>query len=160
MIIAASQASAWFSLAGVVVGGLLGTALTLFRDWRRRKHDADTARKLVSADLSTIERALKDAEDNLRRSRERDPAEPPNDNQQWPVGWETATWAQRWAGYSPSLAASMDDREFGPLATAFGFIEQLQHSLAAGRRPFQSDDPTFLENVREAVTEARDSLRS
>ena len=37
------------------------------------------------------------------------------------------------------------------LAAAFGFVEQLQNSLAAGRRPFGDADATFLEDVRKAV---------
>jgi hypothetical protein len=43
------------------------------------------------------------------------------------------------------------DAKFEPLAAAFGFVEQLQNSLAAGRRPFQDADATFLEDVRKAV---------
>lgn len=78
-----------------------------------------------------------------------------SDDQQWPVGWERATWAQSWAGYRQSLAASMGDKRFGPLATAFGFIEQFQNSLAADRRPFQPADAVFLRDVRQAVEEAR-----
>jgi hypothetical protein len=148
------MASGWFGLAGVALGGFLTAGLTYLLDWRRRIRDAAMARRLVSSDLMTIERALKDAEDSLGRF-QRHQTEAPAEDQQWPVGWERQTWAESWAGYRQALAVTMATDEFRPLATAFGFIEQFQHSLAAGRRPFQSDDAVFLEDVRKAVDEAR-----
>jgi len=99
------------------------------------------ARRLVYADLRTIDRALTDAESNFRRSEER-PPDPEDAGQQWPFGWEREAWSQSWAGYRGILAANLDDAECEPLATAFGFVEQLQNSLAAGRRPFQDADAT------------------
>ncbi len=158
MTFAASQASGWFGLAGVALGGLLTAGLTLYREWRRRRADAAMARRLVSSDLTAVDRALTDAEANLARFKQ-DRSEPLDDGRQWPFGWERATWAQSWAGYRPGLAASMGDDEFRPLATAVGFIEQLQNSLAAGRRRFQDADEPFLEEVREALEEARAALR-
>src|SRR5215212_7339535 len=78
-------------------------------------------------------------------------AGPRDAGQPWPFGWEREAWSQSWAGYRGLLAANLDDAEFEPLAAAFGFVEQLQNSPAAGRRPFQDADATFLEDVRKAV---------
>jgi hypothetical protein len=43
-------------------------------------------------------------------------------------------------------------------ATGFGYTEQFQHSLAAGRRPFQKDDAEFLGRGRKAVDEAKTAI--
>jgi len=134
----------------VALGALLTGGFGLFADWRRRRADAAMARRLVYADLRTIDRALTDAESNFRRSEER-PPDPEDAGQQWPFGWEREAWSQSWAGYRGILAANLDDAECEPLATAFGFVEQLQNSLAAGRRPFQDAHATFLLDVRRAV---------
>jgi hypothetical protein len=150
---AASQAAGWFGLAGVALGGILAAGLTLYQDRTRRRRDASKARRLVSSDLKHVNRALTVTEANLRRSEET-PKDPRPDDQQWPLGWEKVTWAQSWAGYREALAGSLDEHEFALLATAFGFIEQFQNSLAAGIRPFQSDDAKFLGEVRAAIDEA------
>jgi hypothetical protein len=150
---AASQAAGWFGLAGVALGGILAAGLTLYQDRMRRRRDATKARRLVSSDLKHVTRALTVTEANLRRSEET-PRDPRPDDQQWPLGWEKVTWAQSWAGYREALAGSLDEDEFALLATAFGFIEQFQNSLAAGIRPFQLDDAVFLGEVRAAVDAA------
>jgi len=71
------------------------------------------ARRLVYADLRTIDRALTDAESNFRRSEER-PPDPEDAGQQSPFGWEREAWSQSWAGYRGILAANLDDAEFEP----------------------------------------------
>jgi hypothetical protein len=150
VVLVAADASSWAGLAGVALGALLTGGFGLFADWRRRRGDAAMARRLVYADLRTIDRALTDAESNFKRSKEA-PPDPKDAGQQWPFGWEREAWSQSWAGYRGLLAANLDDAEFEPLAAAFGFVEQLQNSLAAGQRPFQDADATFLEDVRRAV---------
>jgi hypothetical protein len=149
-VLVAADASSWVGLAGVALGAFLTGGFGLLAEWRRRRRDAAMARRLVYADLSTVDRALTDAEANFRRSQQR-PPDPEDAGQQWPFGWERETWSQSWAGYRGLLAANLGDAEFEPLAAAFGFVEQLQNSLAAGRRPFQDADATFLEEVRAAV---------
>jgi hypothetical protein len=131
----------------VALGAPLTGGFGLFADRHRRRADAAMARRLVYADLRTIDRALTDAESNFRRSEER----PPDPGQQWRFGWEREAWSQSWAGYRGILAANLDDAEFEPLATAFGFVEQLQNSLAAGRPPFQDADATFLQDGRRST---------
>jgi hypothetical protein len=115
------------------------------------------ARRLLSSDLATVERALKDAQDNLRRWQDAGQG-PPHADQQWPVGREGAAWSQSWAAHRQSLAIVLDDRRFQDLATGFGFVEHFQHSLAAGRRPFRYEDAGFLENVRDAVIDAKAAI--
>jgi hypothetical protein len=151
--VAASQAAGWFGLAGVALGAILAAGLTLYQERARRRHNAAMARRLVSSDLGSVNRALTVTEANHRRS-EQPPVDPLPGDRQWPLGWEKVTWAQSWAGYREALAGSLDEREFALLATAFGFIEQFQNALAAGVRPFAPDDTEFLGAVRAAIDEA------
>jgi hypothetical protein len=151
--VAASQAAGWFGLAGVALGAILAAGLTLYQERARRRHNAAMARRLVSSDLNSVNRALTVTEANHRRS-EQPPVDPLPGNRQWPIGWEKVTWAQSWAGYREALAGTLDEREFALLATAFGFIEQFQNALAAGVRPFESDDAEFLGAVRATIDEA------
>jgi hypothetical protein len=158
VVVAAPQAG-WFTLMGVALGAGLTAGSTLLLERLRRKRDAAMARRLVSDDLERVDRALTTTEENLRRAGQPLPKNP-GDNQQWPLGWERVTWAQSWAGYREILASNMNDEQFSPLATAFGFIEQFQHSLAASRRPFvEPDDRDFLADVRAETDKARESMR-
>jgi len=112
--------------------------------WRTRvarSGDAAMARRLVYADLRTIDRALTDAESNFRRSEER-PPDPEDAGQQWPFGWGTRGMVTIVGRLPRDPRGEPRRRRVRALATAFGLVEQLQNSLAAGRRPFQDADAT------------------
>jgi hypothetical protein len=159
MMVVASEASGWIGLLGVVAGGVITAGFTVLLERSRRRRDAAMARRLAAADLQKAELALADAMANRQRAGDPLPSDPAQD-QQWPIGWERETWAQSWAGYRSALATSMRDDEFRVLAAAFGYIGQLQNALAAGRRPFEGDDSTFLSKVSSAVSDARSTLGS
>jgi multidrug resistance efflux pump len=150
-----------YGLIGVLIGGVLTGIVTAVLDSRRRRREFRVALAEASADLEEAARALDATQRNLARYVEQQDAEEPpapEDLASWPVGWNRKTWSQAWSRYRPALAAKLSNQDFRRVATAFGYVEQLQGGLMDPGHAFQKDDPEFLTNVEQALSAARPIL--
>lgn len=150
-----------YGLIGVLIGGVLTGIVTAILDWWRTRREFRVALAEASADLDEAARALDATQRNLARYIEQRDAEEPHaskDLARWPVGWNRKTWSQAWSLYRPALAAKLPKENFRTVATAFGYVEQLQGGLMDPAHAFQKDDPDFLTDVEQALSAARPIL--
>jgi hypothetical protein len=150
-----------FSLAGVLIGGVLAALLSALHDWRTRRRQGRKARLLAAADLEQAQKALVDVDKNMKGPRDWPVGgndQHPEDRR-WPAGWERVLWTKTWTDNRGALADALDDSTFRELAPAFGLLGQLQNSLAAGQRPFVADDPDFVTRAKRQIDRALKRLQ-
>jgi hypothetical protein len=142
-MVSMDESSDWLiaviGLVGVVVGALLTAGTSIYTMRRREDRDARAARRVVESELKEAARAVKDM----------------LEFKEWPPGWTNTTWSESWSMYRPALALAIrDDDQFQKIATAYLDMRLLQTGLAAGKRGFVTDDPTFLTHASQTIGDA------
>ena len=130
-----------FGLVGVLIGGVLSGAVTLWIDRTRERRDAQAAVRLVRDEVG---RSADRFDLALRVDR--------------PVNDERST--SMWHELRPLLARSLNEETWECVVGAYAWIEALSHSSPTTSELLSQVDRAILETAVPDVRRAVDALRS